>query len=97
MNLWRLEWLRLTRTRRLVAIVGVYLFFGLTGPLTARYLGAGNLGDIGRWLPTSLAGALAGLVRDTTPGQYLPATSLAVAVTAAALASAVVFGERREI
>ncbi len=39
MSLWRLEWLRLTRTRRLVALVGVYLFFGLLGPLSARYLG----------------------------------------------------------
>ena len=38
MNLWRLEWLRLVRTHRLVVIVGVYLFFGLTGPLTAAYL-----------------------------------------------------------
>jgi ABC-2 type transport system permease protein len=39
MNLWRLEWLRLVRTRRLLVIVAVYAFFGLTGPLTARYLG----------------------------------------------------------
>mgnify|MGYP001822752670 CR=1 FL=1 len=39
MSLWRLEWLRLTRTRRWVALLGVYLFFGLLGPLTARYLG----------------------------------------------------------
>jgi ABC-2 type transport system permease protein len=38
MNLWRLEWLRLVRTRRLLAILAVYLFFGFTGPLTARYL-----------------------------------------------------------
>ena len=38
MSLWRLEWLRLVRTRRLAAILGVYLFFGLTGPFTARYL-----------------------------------------------------------
>jgi ABC-2 type transport system permease protein len=37
-SLWRLEWLRLVRTRRLVAIVAVYLFFGLTGPLSVRYL-----------------------------------------------------------
>jgi ABC-2 type transport system permease protein len=37
-TLWRLEWLRLTRTRRLVALVGVYVFFGFLGPLTARYL-----------------------------------------------------------
>jgi ABC-2 type transport system permease protein len=38
-NLWRLEWLRLVRTRRLVLLVGVYLVFGVTGPLSARYLG----------------------------------------------------------
>lgn len=39
MSLWRLEWLRLLRTRRLLVIVSVYVFFGLTGPLSARYLG----------------------------------------------------------
>lgn len=39
MTLWRLEWLRLIRTRRWVALLGVYVFFGLLGPLTARYLG----------------------------------------------------------
>lgn len=38
MTLWRLEWLRLARTRRGIALLGVYLFFGLLGPLTARYL-----------------------------------------------------------
>jgi ABC-2 type transport system permease protein len=38
MSLWRLEWLRLVRTHRLLAVAGVYLFFGLTGPLTAAYL-----------------------------------------------------------
>lgn len=38
MSLWRLEWLRLIRTRRLVALAGVYLFFGFLGPLSARYL-----------------------------------------------------------
>lgn len=38
MTLWRLEWLRLTRTRRIVALAGVYVFFGFVGPLTARYL-----------------------------------------------------------
>jgi ABC-2 type transport system permease protein len=49
MNLWRLEWRRLTRTHRLLALVGVYVFFGLTGPLTARYLSAilGRLGTEG--------------------------------------------------
>jgi ABC-2 type transport system permease protein len=39
MTAWRLEWLRLVRTRRLVALAGVYVFFGFVGPLTARYLG----------------------------------------------------------
>ncbi|BCJ55940.1 hypothetical protein Asp14428_74150 [Actinoplanes sp. NBRC 14428] len=46
MTLWRLELLRLVRTRRLVALLAVYAFFGLTGPLTARYLGR-ILGAIG--------------------------------------------------
>ena len=38
MTLWRLEWLRLTRTRRWVALFGVFVFFGFIGPLTAAYL-----------------------------------------------------------
>lgn len=39
MTLWRLEWLRLWRTRRWIVLVGIFTFFGLIGPLTARYLG----------------------------------------------------------
>jgi ABC-2 type transport system permease protein len=39
MTLWRLEWLRLFRTRRAVALGVVYAFFGFLGPITARYLG----------------------------------------------------------
>jgi len=39
MTLWQLEWLRLWRTRRWIALLGVYVFFGLVGPLSARYLG----------------------------------------------------------
>ena len=39
MNLWKLEWLRLFRTKRIVGLVGVYVFFGFLGPLTARYMG----------------------------------------------------------
>jgi ABC-2 type transport system permease protein len=38
MSLWRLEWLRLVRTKRWIALLGVYLLFGFVGPLTARYL-----------------------------------------------------------
>lgn len=38
MTLWKLELLRLFRTRRWLALAGVYVFFGFLGPLTARYL-----------------------------------------------------------
>jgi len=38
MTLWRLEVARMLRTRRAVALVAVYVLFGLVGPLTARYL-----------------------------------------------------------
>ncbi len=35
---WRVEWLRLVRTRRLIALFGAFLFFSFTGPLLAAYL-----------------------------------------------------------
>ncbi len=38
MTLWRLELLRLVRTRRWIALFGVFVFFGFLGPLTAAYL-----------------------------------------------------------
>lgn len=38
MNLWTLERHRLLRTHRILLLLGAYLFFGVTGPLTARYL-----------------------------------------------------------
>lgn len=38
MNLWRLEVLRLFRTYRIWILVGVFGFFGVLGPLTARFL-----------------------------------------------------------
>ena len=38
MTLLRLEWLRMLRTRRWIVLFGIFLFFGLIGPLTARYL-----------------------------------------------------------
>lgn len=39
MTLWRLEVLRLTRTNRWLILVGIFGFFGLLGPVTARYMG----------------------------------------------------------
>lgn len=38
MTLWRVEVLRLWRTGRIWIIVGIYLLFGVIGPLGARYL-----------------------------------------------------------
>lgn len=38
MSSWKLERLRMTRTPRAIVLGGVYLFFGLLGPVTARYL-----------------------------------------------------------
>jgi ABC-2 type transport system permease protein len=37
MSLWRLEWLRMTRTPRAVALGVVYIFIGLLEPVTTRY------------------------------------------------------------
>jgi ABC-2 type transport system permease protein len=37
MTLWRLEWLRLVRTRRWLSLAGVLVFFGFVSPLSVRY------------------------------------------------------------
>lgn len=37
MNLWRLEWLRLTRTPRAIAVCAVFLFVGLIEPVATRF------------------------------------------------------------
>ncbi len=34
MSLWRLEWLRLIRTRRFLVLAGVFVFFGIVGPVS---------------------------------------------------------------
>jgi ABC-2 type transport system permease protein len=38
MNGWRLEWLRLRRSGRGIALIGVFTAYGLLGPFVARYL-----------------------------------------------------------
>ena len=38
MTLWRLEWLRIVRTRRLFLVTALFTVFGLTGPVLARWL-----------------------------------------------------------
>ena len=37
MNLWRLEWLRLIRTPRALALGAVFVFFGLLEPVLTKY------------------------------------------------------------
>jgi ABC-2 type transport system permease protein len=37
MNLWRLEWLRLIRTPRALALAAVFTFFGLVEPVVTKY------------------------------------------------------------
>ena len=39
MGLWRVEWLRLVRTGRWIALAAVFLLLGLGEPLLTRYLG----------------------------------------------------------
>lgn len=37
LGVWKVEWMRLIRTRRLVVLLGAYAFFGVSGPLLAAY------------------------------------------------------------
>ena len=94
MNLWRLEWLRLVRTRRLLVVTGVYLFFGLTGPLTARYLSAilGRLGTEGirvEFPPPRPADGIAQFVGN--------ASQIGLLVVVLVASSALAFDARREM
>jgi ABC-2 type transport system permease protein len=37
LSVWRVEWIRLLRTRRWLALGGVFVLFGFIGPLVAKY------------------------------------------------------------
>lgn len=94
MSMWRLEWLRLVRTRRLLAIAGIYLFFGLTGPLTARYLSAilGWVGTEGvrvEFPPPAPADGITQFVGN--------ANQIGLLVVVLVAASALAFDSRREM
>jgi ABC-2 type transport system permease protein len=94
MNLWRLEWLRLVRTHRLLVLLGVYLFFGLTGPLTARYLSQilGQLGTDGirvEFPPPTPADGIDQFIGN--------AAQLGLLVVAFVAGSALAFDARREM
>ena len=94
MTLWRLEWLRLVRTRRLIAILAVYLFFGITGPFTVRYLGE-ILGRAG-------AGRLKFELPPPVPADGIAqfvgnASQIGLLVVVLVAASALAFDARREM
>jgi ABC-2 type transport system permease protein len=91
-NLWRVEWLRLVRTRRWIALAGVFLFFGLLGPFTARYM------DV---LLGRLAGEIEVRLPPPTPAdgiaQYMQnASQIGLLVVLALAASALAFDARPE-
>jgi len=89
MNLWRLEILRLTRTRRWVALVGVYVLFGLVGPLTTRYMEQllSALGNSLQGMSISLPAPTAAAALDSfTKNATQVGTIVVVVVAAGALA-----------
>jgi ABC-2 type transport system permease protein len=93
-NLWRLEWLRLARTRRLLAIIAVYLLFGLIGPVTARYLNdilsrSTAAGVIIKLPPPTPAAGIAQFVTN--------AAQIGLLVVVLVAASALTFDARREM
>ncbi|BEL05963.1 hypothetical protein Q0Z83_041540 [Actinoplanes sichuanensis] len=94
MSLWRLEWLRLLRTRRLFVLLAVYAFFGLTGPLIARYLGeilraVGTEGIEVRFPDPTPADGIAQFVGNTA--------QIGLLVVVLVAASALAFDARREM
>jgi ABC-2 type transport system permease protein len=94
MTMWRLEWLRLIRTRRLLVLLGLFLFFGLTGPLTARYLETiiGRLGTDGvrvEFPPATPADGIAQFMGN--------ASQIGLLVVVLVAASALAFDARREM
>ena len=95
MTIWRLEWLRLARTRRLLVIAGVFVFFGLTGPLSARYIGQivnrfGGASGVKIQFPTPRPA-------DGVASFTSNATQLGLLVVVMVAASALAFDARREM
>jgi ABC-2 type transport system permease protein len=91
--LWRLEVLRLLRTKRWIALFGVYLFFGFLGPLTAAYMGE---------IVERFGGGVQVVVPDPVPAdgitQYVSnAQQLGLLVVVVLAAGALAFDARPEI
>jgi ABC-2 type transport system permease protein len=71
MNLWRLEWLRLIRTPRALALGAVYVAYGLIEPVLTRYenrlLAGAAHGGVRIYLPPpSPAAALSGYIGEVS-------------------------------
>jgi ABC-2 type transport system permease protein len=86
MTLWQMEWARLFRTRRWIALAAGFMFFGLIGPIVTRYQ---------RELFKSLGGGIKVIIPAPTPpdgiASYVKNASqiglvVLVAVAAASLA-----------
>ncbi|HKD96785.1 MAG TPA: hypothetical protein VKB69_04195 [Micromonosporaceae bacterium] len=94
MSLWRLEWLRVARTRRLLSIFGVYVFFGLIGPLSARYVGeiVNRFASSGVKVEFPTPRPVDGIAQFTGN-----ATQLGLLVVVLVAASALAFDARREM
>ena len=93
MTLWRVEWLRIWRTRTVWVLFGIFVFFGVLGPLTAQFLPdiverAGVAGEIAL-PPTSPEFAMSQYV-----GNALQIGVLAIAFIAA---TALAFDSKPEI
>lgn len=93
MSLWRLEVLRMVRTHRWTILAGVYLLFGVLGPVGARYLNE---------LMSTFAGDITIIVPDPRPvdgiAQFLSnVTQLGVLAVVIVAASALAIDARSEL
>jgi ABC-2 type transport system permease protein len=93
MSLWRLEWFRLVRTHRLLALVAVDLFFGLTSPPLARYMGE---------ILERFSSGVQVIAPPPTPGEGLTTfvgntNQIGLLVYVLVVASAVAFDSQREM
>ncbi len=93
MSLWRLEWLRLWRTQRLLILLAVFGSFGLLGPLTARYLP-----DLMESLGEEAVGALPPMTPPDGITQYMGnAIQMGILAVAFVGAAALAFDAKPEI
>jgi ABC-2 type transport system permease protein len=70
MSLWRLEWLRMIRTPRAIALAAVFVAFGLIEPVVTRYQNK-LLGHVGRGVhitlpPPTPADAMSGYISNAS-------------------------------